>query len=173
MSVTAWTGTPNSWGAYLDLGFSNTVFGSTFTTIPSGASFSFTGVQLEIGSTATAFSRAGGTIQGELAACQRYFYKTTSFFSWVGNYYSTTAGILASRWPVTMRAIPTVTIPSTLTTAIQVFQLGSATPTAVATSLLSATDGGINATGLSASEPVGQSIGYDCTTYPISISAEL
>ena len=141
--------------------------------LSSGAYVDISELQLEIGSTATAFSRAGGTIQGELAACQRYFYKTTSFFSWVGNYYSTTAGILASRWPVTMRAIPTVTIPSTLTTAIQVFQLGSATPTAVATSLLSATDGGINATGLSASEPVGQSIGYDCTTYPISISAEL
>ena len=144
--------------------------------------YSFWGFQLEAGNLAgatpttgypTEFTTASGSIGGELALCQRYFYKTTSFFSWVGNYYSTTAGILASRWPVTMRAIPTVTIPSTLTTAIQVFQLGSATPTAVATSLLSATDGGINATGLSASEPVGQSIGYDCTTYPISISAEL
>jgi hypothetical protein len=37
-----------------------------------------TGLQLELGSVATAFQTATGTIQGELAACQRYYWRFTA-----------------------------------------------------------------------------------------------
>ena len=37
--------------------------------------FEVTGVQLEVGSTASAYAPNGATYQGELAACQRYYYR--------------------------------------------------------------------------------------------------
>jgi hypothetical protein len=68
-------------------------------------------VQLEIGSVATAFTRAGGTIQGELAACQRYYYRTTaeavySVFGYGGSV-STTIAAISIPFPVTLRTTPT------------------------------------------------------------------
>jgi hypothetical protein len=74
--------------------------------------FEITGIQLEVGSVATQFTRAGGTIQGELAACQRYYYRTSgsNAYSLLGSGYakSSTAADGIISFPVTMRTTPTV-----------------------------------------------------------------
>jgi hypothetical protein len=46
--------------------------------LAAGSTINVTGVQLELGSTPTVFSRAGGTIVGELLLCQRYYQKSYS-----------------------------------------------------------------------------------------------
>jgi hypothetical protein len=70
-----------------------------------------TGVQLEIGSVATQFTRAGGTIQGELAACQRYYWRSAlgTGYAYVANGQAigTTTGSFMVYNPVPMRINPT------------------------------------------------------------------
>jgi hypothetical protein len=76
--------------------------------------FEVTGVQVEVGNVATPFSRAGGTIQGELAACQRYFQSiggnTADENLGAGMVYSTTNSLINTTFQVPLRTAPSVAI---------------------------------------------------------------
>ena len=82
--------------------------------------FEVTGVQVEVGSIATQFSRAGGTLQGELAACQRYYYRASSTggYKVLGNGFAGSVNDLRifTQLPVTMRIIPSLTETSAMST---------------------------------------------------------
>jgi hypothetical protein len=97
-----YSGTAGAWAAtnYLSATGATSVVGTN------GATFYITGVQLEVGSTATSFDyRPYGT---ELALCQRYFAKTaTTLYGSI----SSASGQGAVTWfyKSTMRSAPTVT----------------------------------------------------------------
>jgi hypothetical protein len=106
--------------------------------------FEVTGVQVEASSVATPFQTASGTIGGELALCQRYYWRSTG-----GSVYapygmalaaSTVAMQIGIVFPVPMRVNPTSVDSSTLqandgSTVLALSAVALSNPSTVGTSL--------------------------------------
>ena len=73
--------------------------------------FELTGVQIDVGSVALPFRTFSQTLQGELQACQRYYWRQTAGASFAilslsGYGVSTTSAQVSIQFPVTMRTAP-------------------------------------------------------------------
>ena len=103
-------GTENTTALSLQIIFSDDTTFSSGVGIQNGT-FEFWGLQIEAAQTASPFQTATGTKQGELAACQRYYYRQggdASIQSFAtGQAILTTVAFADVKHPVTMRVAPT------------------------------------------------------------------
>jgi hypothetical protein len=137
-------------------------------------------VQFELGSVATQFTRAGGTIQGELAACQRYYYRTGGdgangiFGSGISE--NTTNAYVQVQMPTTMRIAPTAVDYSTLRLTDRIginSPITSLTFNASdTTKIIAAMYVGASGAGLTANRPIFMTAANSTSAY-IGFTAEL
>lgn len=121
--------------------------------------YNITGIQMEIGNVATPFQTATGTLAGELAACQRYYYRQ----SWTtggnvgissGISSSTTTSLVVMAHPVFMRVAPSAVDWS----VVAITNCTTYTTDATAVTIESASPGAsrlqVNVTGQTTNQPV-------------------
>ena len=101
-------GTANTW----QTGNLTKATGSVNLIATNGATFYITGVQLEVGSSATGFEYRQYTT--EFTLCQRYYQKLGNATG-VGNWYNNTAIQVIFNFPVIMRTAPTASMTGALT----------------------------------------------------------
>ena len=122
-------------------GFFGSVTGATSVVGTNGATWYITGVQLEIGTSATPFERR--LYDKELASCQRYYAKMSAFSG--NNYCAFGVGMWISsntpngfvKYPVSMRSAPTISYGGTLAVS---YGAGSLTNVTSVNSVYAGTD---------------------------------
>jgi hypothetical protein len=152
-------GTANTWGNYP---YAPT--GSVNLISTSGATFYITGVQLEAGSVASPFERRD--YGRELMMCQRYYNNNFQYIG--GSFYSSSQLSASPRFPVTMRAAPTMGLSSGSTVDYSAIGVGGGTITPTFDSI---TTLGCRMYGGSGSASLGSP--FQITSSTIQASAEL
>jgi len=135
--------------------------------------YELTGVQIDVGSVALPFRTNGATIQGELAACQRYYLQSSLGAYYVtGSATTTTDVVFAYPLPVQMR-----TTPSASMSAVGDFLLIGAANKTFTSINNNSTAGSTAVSSFYTSGSSGLTAGYSYTLYSVTgsirFSAEL
>jgi hypothetical protein len=145
----------------------------------SGNVVTVTGVQLEVGSIPTEFRRAGGTIQGELAACKYYFrrYGGNNLYEsfGVGQAYAAGSVMMVFQFETGMRTTPVGSYGAASNFRVLTSTYAGVNPTSILSNTLTKNSASILLTGAS-SLTAGNASGVEAsnsTSATIDFSAEL